>query len=124
MAVRQYQELIVWQRAMDLVMRVYELTESFPSKELFGLTNQLRRASVSIPSNIAEGQGRNSTREFMRHISIARGSLQEVETQLLIANMLNLVAEQDKIELLERTAEVSRLMTGLSKSLGRMMSTE
>jgi four helix bundle protein len=124
MAVRQYQELIVWQKAMDLVMRVYELTETFPSKELFGLTNQLRRAAVSIPSNIAEGQGRNSTREFVRHLSIARGSLQEVETQVLITNRLNHVGEHDKMEILERTAEVSRLMTGLSKSLVRKMSSE
>ena len=86
--VRHYRELIVWQKAMDLVMRVYEATECFPQRELFGLTNQLRRAAVSIPSNIAEGQGRNTTADFLRFLSIARGSLQELETQILIASRL------------------------------------
>jgi four helix bundle protein len=117
MAVRQYQDLIVWQKAMDLVMRVYEASESFPRREMFGLTNQLRRAAVSIPSNIAEGQGRLTTKDFMRHLSIARGSLQEVETQILIAARLSYMAESASADFLERTAETSRLMTGLSRSL-------
>jgi four helix bundle protein len=119
MSVRCYQELFVWQRAMDLVVRVYEVTESFPHKEQFGLTNQLRRAAVSIPSNIAEGQGRQTTRDFLRYLSIARGSLQEVETQILIATRLDYIAESEKVEMLERTAETSRLLTGLSRSLSR-----
>ena len=92
---RNYQELIVWQKAMDLVIAVYQQTREFPREELYGLTNQLRRASVSIPSNIAEGQGRNTTGDFRQFLSIAYGSLQEVETQLLIAGRLhNLNAEQ------------------------------
>ena len=119
MSVRCYQELFVWQRAMDLVVRVYEVTESFPHKEQFGLTNQLRRAAVSIPSNIAEGQGRQTTRDFLRYLSIARGSLQEVETQILIATRLDYIAESEKVEMLERTSETSRLLTGLSRSLSR-----
>ncbi|MGO9809732.1 MAG: four helix bundle protein [Isosphaeraceae bacterium] len=119
MSVRCYQELFVWQRAMDLVVRVYEVTESFPHKEQFGLTNQLRRAAVSIPSNIAEGQGRQTTRDFLRYLSIARGSLQEVETQILIATRLDYIAESEKVEMLERTTETSRLLTGLSRSLSR-----
>jgi four helix bundle protein len=124
MAVRQYQDLIVWKKAMDLVVRVYELSELFPQKEVFGLTNQLRRAAVSIPCNIAEGQGRLTTKEFMRFLSIARGSLQELETQVLIALRLNYLEESASAELLERTAETSRLMTGLSRSLLRTMSSE
>ncbi len=104
---------------MDLVVRVYEVTESFPHKEQFGLTNQLRRAAVSIPSNIAEGQGRQTTQDFLRYLSIARGSLQEVETQILIATRLDYIAESEKVEMLERTAETSRLLTGLSRSLSR-----
>jgi len=92
---RNYQELIVWQKAMDLVIAVYQQTREFPREELYGLTNQLRRASVSIPSNIAEGQGRNTTGDFRQFLSIAYGSLQEVETQLLISGRLhNLNAEQ------------------------------
>ena len=119
MSVRCYQELFVLQRAMDLVVRVYEVTVSFPHKEQFGLTNQLRRAAVSIPSNIAEGQGRQTTRDFLRYLSIARGSLQEVETQILIATRLDYIAESEKVEMLERTTETSRLLTGLSRSLSR-----
>ena len=95
------------------------MTESFPHKEQFGLTNQLRRAAVSIPSNIAEGQGRQTTRDFLRYLSIARGSLQEVETQILIATRLDYIAESEKVEMLERTSETSRLLTGLSRSLSR-----
>jgi four helix bundle protein len=104
---------------MDLVVRVYEVTESFPHTERFGLTNQLRRAAVSIPSNIAEGQARQTTRDFLRYLSIARGSLQEVETQILIATRLDYIAESEKVEILERSAETSRLLTGLSRSLSR-----
>jgi four helix bundle protein len=89
MTVRHYSDLIAWQKAMDLVVRVYEATESFPPKERYGLTNQLRRASVSVLSNIAEGQGRRTTRDFLRCLSIASGSLQELETQLIIASRLN-----------------------------------
>ncbi len=111
MSVRCYQELFVWQRAMDLVVRVYEVTESFPHKEQFGLTNQLRRAAVSIPSNIAEGQGRQTTRDFLTYLSIARGSLQEVETQILIATRLDYIAESEKLRCsrgLRRQAVYSR----------------
>jgi hypothetical protein len=85
MAVRHYAELIAWQKGMELVQRVYKATEGFASKEKFGLTNQVRRAVVSIPSNIAEGQGRNSTRDFIHFLAVAMGSLQEAETQLMIA---------------------------------------
>ena len=89
MSVQSYRELIVWQKAIDLVVAIYRITQSFPREEAFGLTSQLRRAAVSIPSNIAEGQGRRSAKEFQRFLDIARGSLQEVETQLLIANRLH-----------------------------------
>lgn len=85
MPVQSYRDLIVWQKAMDLVKLVYDLTDKFPKEELFGLTIQIRKAVVSVPSNIAEGQGRSSTKEFLRHLSIAYGSLMETETQNLIA---------------------------------------
>ena len=117
MAVRHYSELIVWQKAMDLVVLVYEATESFPSKERYGLTNQLRRAAVSVPSNIAEGQGRSTSRDFLRCLSIAAGSLQELETQLIIASRLNYLDESFRPGLFASTKEVARLINGLTRSL-------
>jgi len=119
MTVRHYQELIVWQKAMDLVMLVYAATNSFPQKEVFGLTNQLRRAAVSIPSNIAEGQGRKTTRDFFHYLSISNGSLQELETQVILASRLNYLDEDPQSEILDRSAEVGRLINGLVKSLSK-----
>jgi four helix bundle protein len=117
MGVKHYSDLIAWQKAMDLVVRVYRATEPFPQREMFGLSNQLRRAAVSIPSNIAEGQGRSTTKEFLHFLSIARGSLQEVETQLLIAFRLDYLDESVKQELMNGTTELSRIINGLMKSL-------
>src|SRR5262245_61505237 len=91
MSVRHYRELIAWQKAMDLVEAVYFDTECFPRREVFGLTNQMRRAAVSIACNIAEGQGRGSTGEFLHFLAIARGSAQELETQILIAQRLKYI---------------------------------
>lgn len=117
MPVKDYRELIVWQKAMDLVELVYRATDGFPQKELYGLTAQMRRAAVSIPSNIAEGQGRYSTRDFLHFLSIARGSLKEVETQIIIAERLGYLDQRVRSNLLELTAEVSRLISGLASSL-------
>ncbi len=119
MAVKSYRDLETWQQAMALVLEVYRVTKLFPKEELFGLTSQVRRAVVSIPSNIAEGQGRTSTKEFLHHLSIAYGSLCETETQLLIAKDLNYLAQQDYESLSIMTARVGRLINGLSKSLQR-----
>ena len=117
MAVRNYRDLVVWQRAMDLVEIVYKATASFPKEELFGLTGQLRRAAVSIPSNIAEGQGRQSDREFHRFLRISHGSLREAETQILIATRLGYINEESKSRLLDCSAEVGRLTNGLLRTL-------
>src|SRR5688500_20391214 len=87
MSLLHYRELIAWQKSMALVKKVYTLSSSFPKDERFGLTSQIRRAAVSVPSNVAEGQGRDSTREFIHHLSIAYGSLMEVETQILIIGL-------------------------------------
>jgi four helix bundle protein len=87
-AVQHYRELIVWQKAMNLVEAVYRMTDEFPKKEIYGLASQIQRAAVSVPSNIAEGQGRSSTREFLHFLSMAQGSLMEVETQITIAERL------------------------------------
>jgi four helix bundle protein len=117
MGVRSYQELTVWQKAMDLVEVIYAATRSWPKEEIYSLTSQVRRAGVSVASNIAEGQGRNSTKEFLHHLSMAYGSLCEVETQLLVAQRLDYLNSDTAKQLLTATAEVGRLLNGLSRSL-------
>jgi four helix bundle protein len=104
---------------MDLVEAVYKATACFPKEEQFGLTSQLRRAVVSVPSNIAEGQGRNSRNEFDHYLSIAHGSLREVETQVLIAGRLTYLNAQTIAQLMNQAAEVGKLVKGLSNSLSR-----
>jgi four helix bundle protein len=115
--VQSYRGLLAWQKAVEMVKSVYQATKQFPKDEMYGLTSQLRRAVVSVPSNIAEGQGRNSTKEFLHHLSIAYGSLMEVETQLIISGELDYITKNEVSQLLNKTAEVGRLINGLSKSL-------
>ena len=122
MPVQNYRELIAWQKAMDLVVRIYQITESFPKTETFGLTNQMRRAAVSIPSNIAEGQGRSTTKDFMHFLHIARGSLQELETQVIIAQRLEFITEAVHSELTTNICEIARILSGLLKSLASILS--
>ena len=102
---------------MGLVKQIYETTENFPKEEIYGLTSQIRRAAVSVPSNIAEGQGRDLTKEFLHHLSIAYGSLMETETQILIAESLDYLKAEETELILEKTAEVGRVINGLSRSL-------
>jgi len=116
-AIRGYQDLEVWQKAMDLVVETYRLTKTFPSDERFGLIAQLRRASVSVPSNIAEGRGRFGLGGFLYHLSIATGSLMEVETQFLISERLEYLTPSKARKVLERTAEVRRLLAGMVRAL-------
>ena len=117
MSVKSYRDLIVWSKSMELVECIYRLTSTFPREEIYGLTNQLRRAAISIPSNIAEGQGRQSTREFLNFLSIARGSLFEVETQVLVANRLQYLQAAQRDNVLSTTQEIGKLLNGLMKSL-------
>ncbi len=117
MNVTSYRDLIAWQKGMDLACAVYGATEQFPSREQFGLTNQMRRAVVSVPSNSAEGQGRGTTKDYVHFLHIARGSLQELETQCLLAQRLNYLAEADAQRLLILCDEVSRIVSGLMNSL-------
>ena len=121
---QSFRELIAWQRAMELVTEIYCITEAFPRNEIYGLTSQLRRAAVSIASNIAEGQARHSHREFMRFLSTARGSSAEVLTQLLIAKNLSYI-ETDQVEnLVEQTTNVCRLINALYASIERRTKNE
>ena len=114
---RSYKDLVAWQKSMDLVTATYRATARFPRDELFGLTSQLRRAAVSIPSNIAEGQGRLSEKEFRYFLGQARGSLMEVETQLQVAENLGYLEPESKHKLTETCAEVGRILNGLIASV-------
>jgi four helix bundle protein len=107
-----HKDLLTWQEAMDLALEVYEITCSFPKNETYGLTSQIRRSVVSIPSNIAEGAGRGSQKEFNKFLLIARGSLSELETQLILAHKLNYIDE-----LIERVIRLFKLIAGLRNSL-------
>jgi four helix bundle protein len=119
MTVKQYSDLIAWQKAMDLVEGVYQITDGFPKSEVYGLTSQLRRASVSIPSNIAEGQSRRR-REFVHCLEVAHGSLSETETQMEIARRLGYVDQSRLAGFIEKAAEVGRLIHGLSRSIEKL----
>lgn len=121
MAGQRYRDLMVWQKSMRLVTDVYRMTENFPKAEMYGLASQLKRSVVSVPSNIAEGQGRDSTREFIHHLSIAYGSLMEAETQIQIAVNLSYIGQTEADKLIEKAAEVGRLMNGLSRSLRKSL---
>src|SRR5579864_3658047 len=112
-----YRQLLVWQKARSLAVAVYRTTETFPKSETYGLTSQLRRASVSVASNIAEGQGRLTKGEFRHFLGQARGSLLEVETQLSISLDLHLLEEDEFQNLQHRSFEVRRLINGLIESM-------
>jgi four helix bundle protein len=114
---KSYKDLVAWQKAMDLAVAVYGVTRMFPKEEIYALTSQVRRAAVSVPSNIAEGQGRGSKTDFQRFTRIAIGSLQEVETQLLLGSRLEYVSQLALDPVLRQLDEVARITRGLQKSL-------
>jgi four helix bundle protein len=114
---RGYRDLVAWQKAMDLARRVYRLTENFPKSETFGLRLQLRRACVSIPSNIAEGNARFSKKDFVHFLRTSKGSLAELETQIMLAADFGYVAAADAALVLKQAEEVGRIMSGLIASL-------
>lgn len=113
--IQSHKDLKVWQESMDFVVMIYDVTEQFPSKEAFGLTSQLRRASVSIPSNIAEGAGRKGGKEFTRFLYIALGSLSEVETQIEISQRLDYIKNIEEIN--KRIYFIRNMLSNLIKSL-------
>jgi len=108
-----FKDLIVWQRSMDLAVRIYRITQKLPASEQFGLTSQLRRAAVSIPSNIAEGYGRQSTGNYKQFLSISRGSLMEIETQINICERLKYLAQSDTENIFKEITEISKMLTSL-----------
>jgi len=112
-----YSDLEVWQASMDLAMRVYEITRKFPREETYGLTSQLRRAAVSVPSNIAEGKGRSSDKELVQFLNHSRGSLFEIETQVAIARRLSYIEAEPCETILRQTARVGQMLNGLIRAL-------
>lgn len=121
---RSHEKLDVWKKSMDFVVKVYKMTEGFPSDERFGLTSQIRRASVSIPANIAEGAARESDKEFIRFLSIAQGSASEVETELLIANRLGFPSDENHVSARCALDEIGRMAMGLSNHLKRKLKSQ
>lgn len=113
--IKSYKELIVWQKSMALVKKIYQDSKNFPEEEKFGLTSQIRRSCISIPSNIAEGWGRFSRKNYVRFLRISRGSLYETETQILIAKELNYINDSESIENL--IVEISKMLNSLIKKL-------
>jgi four helix bundle protein len=114
---KTYKELIVWQKSVELVTMIYSITKSFPKDELYGLTNQVRRASVSIPSNIAEGFGRNSKKEFKHFLQITIGSLFELQTQLEISKNLKFLSEMEFEGIYKLTREIEAMLASLIRKL-------
>lgn len=111
--VRSYRDLIVWQKAMDLAVEVFSLTERFPKSQQYGLTSQITRAASSVPANIAEGSARNAPADYARFLAIAKGSLAEAETFLLLAVRLNYVTEQDTERHMSLATEVSKMIAAI-----------
>ncbi len=123
MAIKSYQDLKVWQLGMDLVIESYKLTREFPAAERFGLVSQIRRSAVSIPSNIAEGQGRHHLGDYLRFLSIANGSLKELETLVLIAARLAYVSATNVGSTLQTADQVGRMLNILQQRLRPSKST-
>ncbi|MDQ1857269.1 four helix bundle protein [Chryseobacterium sp. WLY505] len=112
-----FKELLVWQKSIDFVTEMYRITETFPKAEIYGLVSQIRRAAVSIPSNIAEGNSRRSKPDYLQFLKIARGSCAEVETQLIISKNLGFLNEDGYLKLNDSIIEISKMLNGLINSL-------
>jgi four helix bundle protein len=116
-SIQSHRDLLVWQRGMDLVEASYQFVHQFPAHERYGLTQQLTRASISIPANIAEGHGRSTRKDYAHFVSIARGSLMEVETYVMIGRRLGFASKESADDLLSRIVELGRMLTALRQRL-------
>jgi len=117
MGIRAFRDLKVWQKSHQITLAIYKTTATFPREELFGLTSQMRRASTSVPANIAEGCGRNSESDFARFLTIAMGSASELEYHLLLSRDLSLLGEDEYVQLSTDLEEVKRMLTGFIQKL-------
>jgi four helix bundle protein len=116
-AIKSFKDLVVWQESIELGLDVYRVSQGFPKEEVFGLTQQMRRAAVSVSSNIAEGWGRGSTGDYLRFLSIAGGSMREVESQAVLSHRLGYTTQENLKELEERIDAIGRMLHGLRQSL-------
>lgn len=114
-----HEKLVVWQKSMTLVTEIYQTSQKFPKEEIYGLTSQMRRSAVSVPSNIAEGKGRHTNPEFCQFLIHARGSLLELETQIHIAGNLGYLKNQKVDDLKKKTMEIGKMLNGLIEAIGR-----
>ena len=114
---RPHRKLDVWKKSMEFVKDLYNVTESFPKAEIYGLTSQMRRAAISIPSNLAEGAARKGNREFQQFLNIAQGSISELDTQIELALMLEYIISKEYDDLMEKLLMISKMLFGLSRSL-------
>ena len=114
---RAHRKLDIWKRSMEFVQGIYQVTEAFPKAEIYGLTSQMRRAAVSIPSNLAEGAARKGSKEFKQYLNIAQGSISELDTQIELASMLNYIDLKIYEGLMEKLSTISKMLFGLSRSL-------
>ena len=117
--IRDFKDLKVWQRSMDLMVGCYAVSRLFPREERYGLTSQLQRSSLSVPANIAEGNGRRHRREYIHHLSMAKGSVNEVETLLIAATRLGYLPDEPRLELTEMVDEVARRLVALMRALDK-----
>lgn len=117
MPIQSYQDLIAWQKAMEVAVSIYRVTERFPKSEQYGLVSQMRRAAISVPSNIAEGTMRGTRKDYRQFVLIAGGSIAELETQLEIARRLGYLSESMYTKVVDDVAEVGRIVNGLSRRL-------
>ena len=114
---RPHRKLDVWKKSMDFVKHVYQVTETFPKAEIYGLSSQMRRAAVSIPSNLAEGAGRKGKKEFSQYLNIAQGSISEIDTQIELSFILNFIEKDLYIDLMDELNTISKMLFGLTRSL-------
>ncbi len=119
MKIESYQDLKVWKKSIRLVTEIYKITQSFPKVEVYSLTNQIRRSAISIPANIAEGWGRNMTKEYIHFLKISRGSLLETETHLIISKNLKYISSQTMESMLLKIKEINKMLNALINSLNK-----
>ena len=124
MALGYYSDLKVWQKSMDMAVDIYTMVKGLPREELYGLSDQMRRAAVSVPSNIAEGHQRSSTRDYIRFLNIAKGSLGEIETQIILCKRLGYIGDNKQMELLLRCEEIGKMLSGLITNLQKKLNVE
>ncbi|MFY0651055.1 MAG: four helix bundle protein [Cyclobacteriaceae bacterium] len=115
----RYKELKVWQKSMDLAEQIYQMTKDFPKEEKYGLTSQLRKCAMSIPSNIAEGAGRNTDKDFSRFLDVSVGSLFELETQILLSARVGFLSEEHRNQITDEVSQIHAMLIGLKKTLNK-----